>query len=208
MWPAGHGLALRVEQVGTGGGILAQAHLVGAALKRVRHHGREREAVFGDADGGGSEIRPRQQAVLVVRVLQHRHQQRCADGEAAHLGVEEVERFAGGVEEHAGRRARGRTLAAVEAGDGLAGRIVEKHEGAAADAGRLRLHQTQHEFRGDRRIHRVAAPAHDFQRGVRGAGIGGCGHGFARWRRGRGCRGDAAEEGSDDGERAQMAGSA
>ena len=61
----------------------------------------------------------------------------------------------------------------------VTGTVVQQ-EGAAADAGGLRLHQPQHELHRDGRIHGAATGLQHLHPRLDGQRIGGCHHGFGR----------------------------
>ena len=71
------------------------------------------------------------------------------DGQAAHHGVEEVERLAALVLEQCGRRGQRRGFATVERGQLPRLSVVPDEEGATPQARALRLHETQNRLRGD-----------------------------------------------------------
>jgi hypothetical protein len=117
--------------------------------------------------------RPRQLAEVGVRQRQHVDRSRNADRDAGVLGGQEAEGLAVGVQEHLRRRAHRRDLAAVVGGHDAGLGVVVQHEGAAAEAGALRLHQTQHGLHGHRGVDCGAARAQDLHAGRGGERMGG-----------------------------------
>jgi len=145
---------------------------IGGGLRnRIRQPGRHGEALFGERDRRGEQRRPRQFAVPVVRSREQGHRARHADRQPADGDVVTLRRRAGVGEEHPLVGGRGRRLAAIEGVDLAAAGVVGEHEAAAAEAGRLRLHKTQHELRGDGGVGRRSALLQDVERGLRGVGV-------------------------------------
>ena len=91
-------------------------------------------------------------------------------------GVDEFHRPAVGAEEALGLGHLRRGLAPVERGQLAAGLVPVDEEGAAADAGALRLDQVEHELDRDRGIGRAAAGAQHLAAGRGGEWVGGGGH--------------------------------
>src|SRR5205814_5127091 len=77
------------------------------------------------------------------------------------------------VEKHVGLRARGRALATLERAQLAAPGIVVEEEGAAADAGALRLDEPEHRLYRYRGVDRLASPGEDLEPGIDGERIGG-----------------------------------
>jgi len=148
---------------------------------------RDREALIGEADGGLEQLRPGQTAMPGMGERQrperagHPHRlaadHRRHEGEGLAVGAEEAVRVC--------RRRRG--LAAVEALHPVVRVRPIEDEGAAADAGGLRLHEVEHHLGGDCRVDGAAAGAQDRAAGLRRQRIGGRYHvqpGKRRARRG------------------------
>ena len=110
---------------------------------------RDRETVAGKLDRGLEQLGPGQLAVFVVHELERGEHAGHADRQAAMHGGIARQRLAVRIEEELGRGGGRRGLAAVIAGQRLGGRVPIEHEGAAADAGGLRLDQVEHHLRGD-----------------------------------------------------------
>ena len=132
---------------------------------------RHLEAGGGQLDGGLEQARPRQLALLLVQKFQRPQGAGHADAQATEDGVFQVARLA--IDQKpvglGGLRCR---LAAVVALELLALCIPVQNEGAAADPGRLRLYQIEHELHGNRGIGRTAAGAQDFETRLHRIGIG------------------------------------
>src|SRR4029077_13119124 len=120
------------------------AHFVGRRKRRSlaeqqRETPRNLEARRGGATRRLKELLPAQSPELRVRRVQHCDRAGHAGGASAAYRLDERQGLAVLVQEHVGRRARGRALATVECAQLAAPRIVVKEEGAAADSGALRL---------------------------------------------------------------------
>ncbi|MNX97196.1 hypothetical protein D3C86_1295510 [compost metagenome] len=161
------GLALRIEEVA--------GHLRRADHELVRRHLRveplrHREAILGQRDGPLEQPRPGQPAMLAVRHLQRAQHAGHAHRAAADLAFGELHRLAVRAHEQVlGGAGRGRLAAIV----GLHALAVPVHdEGAATDAGGLRLHQRQHGLHGDSGVDGRAPRAQDLAPGLGGQRIG------------------------------------
>ncbi|MCY1235684.1 hypothetical protein D9M69_477770 [compost metagenome] len=109
-----------------------------------------------------------------MRHLQRAHHTRRADRTPADLCLAEFHRLAVGAHEQVFGGARGCGLAAVEGLNALA--VPVHDEGAATDAGGLRLDQRQHGLHGDGGIDGRAALAQHGAPGLAGQRIGRGGH--------------------------------
>src|SRR5207244_11249088 len=96
-----------------------------------------------------------------------------AGGAPAARRLDERQGLAVLVEEHVGLRARGRALATLERAQLAAPGIVVKEEGAAADAGALRLDEPEHRLHRYRGVDRLASPGEALEPGIDGEGVGG-----------------------------------
>ena len=105
-------------------------------------------------DGGFEQFGPGQAAMSAMGFGQQRDSAWRADRPAADHRLEEVERLAGRIEKQFGRRLRRRCLAAVKRDEPSGVRIEMDKEGAAAEAGRLRLAQSQDELYRDHGVDR------------------------------------------------------
>ncbi len=100
----------------------------------------------------------------------HPHDTRNAHGQTAWNRVIVPAGFALSVQEHAGARRCGSRFAPII---GTQYRSVGHDEiGSPTDAGRLRLHEREHQLRGDRRIHGRSAISEHGKPGLRGGGLG------------------------------------
>jgi hypothetical protein len=160
--------AVGLEEIGPGLRVAAQGGLAADQLVEPRA---DRKALLRQADGRLEQPRPRQLAVLAMRLGQHGEHAGRAGGQAAHDGLAHRQRLAVGLEEHLRRGGGGRRLAAVE---GLHLVAVPMHqEGAARDAAGLRLDEAQHGLYRDGRIDgRAAGPQH-LDAGIHGQRVGG-----------------------------------
>jgi hypothetical protein len=91
-------------------------------------------------------------------------------------GLGPRQRVAVRIEKELGRHTGGCGLAAVVARQRLRRLLPIEHEGAAADAGRLRLHERQHHLRRDAGVDRAAALAQHREAGFRGERMRGDNH--------------------------------
>jgi hypothetical protein len=183
----GEGRAQRLgREVGVevgGDGVGVAQEVVARAFDGRGHATADREAFGGELDAGLEQVLPRQRAVLLVRQLEHAHGAGRADGAPAAAGRGLGHGLVGGVVDPAQvvLGGRGRCgLAPVVGHHGLGGRVVVQHEGAAAEAAGLRLHQPQHGLHGLRRIHRAAARLQDLAACLAGERIGRGDHVVAR----------------------------
>ena len=150
------GRAARVE-IGRACSLLARKRLDGRKPRRKpRRHGK---AVVRQGDGGREEFAPRPLAMFLVRQFEQRNCARDADRDAGRDGFAERQRLAIGAEEHGGRSAGWRRLAAVIDRDRLAGGVVMEQEPAAAQARGLRLDHAQRHLNCDRGVYGRAAIA-------------------------------------------------
>lgn len=154
--------AVGVEEVGLAVGIAREIDLV--EIDRCGHAWADVEAVGGDVDARLKQVFPRQAAMVLICELEHAQHARRADRTTAQTRVRFRQRLVGNVVDVAQvvrRRRRRRGLASV-VGLNLFRRSVEvQHEGAAPDAGRLRLDEVERHLCCDRRIDRAAAFGED-----------------------------------------------
>ena len=174
-------LAVRPGEIGDGVGLPGLGRAGGGQGGEARA---DRKALVGKGLGLGEEVLPGEAPVGLLGHVQHGHGAGHARGPAAGHRVDEGQGLAVGPQEHGRRGALRRGLAAVVGGH-LAGlRVVVGHEGPAADAGALRLHQAQGRLHGHRRIHRRAAAPQDRDPRLHRQGVGGGDHaGLLRLRR-------------------------
>ena len=128
-------------------------------LQPVGQARRHVEAVARQLDRRLEQLAPGELAVLLVGQLEHGERARHADGNARGHGVAEAERLAVDAQEHRGRGAGRRRLAAVIDVDGAGGALVVQQEAAAAEARGLRLDDAQHHLDRNRGVDRRAAAA-------------------------------------------------
>ncbi|MNN78205.1 hypothetical protein D3C81_1947360 [compost metagenome] len=122
--------------------------------------------------------------MLSLRQGQHGHRARRAGRMAAQHRINEGQRPTILVKQL--RRGRGRRrLAPIIDGDGFALSVVDHHEGAAAQARRLRLDQTQDRLDGHGRVHRRPAARQNLHPRLDRQGIGRRNKRTARRRLGR-----------------------
>ena len=138
----------------------------GFRIDRSREPGRDRESAIRDAYRGQEQRVPRQAPVVAMRQRQHAQQAGRTDRPTADHGGLEGERLARRIEEQVGPCGSRRGFAAVVGIEMPAMRSVMQHEAAAADAGRLRFDEVQHQLGGNCRIHRAAAARQHLQPGV------------------------------------------
>ena len=175
--------ARRVEEVACGRRVLHQSRA--AAVDRGAHPRADAKTVGRERDAGLEQRLPWQPSVLAVRELEHPQHAGDADRTAAGARVGTRPGPIAAVVDVAqvGRRRRGRRgLAAVVRVDGSARLVVDQHERAAADAGRLRLDQVEDHLCGDRGVDGAAAANQHVARDARRDRVGGDRHQRARGR--------------------------
>src|SRR5438105_2948362 len=142
------------------------AHFVGRRKRRSLAEKRRQARGYLEARRRGANCRlkqllPPQPAELRVRRVQHRDRAGHAGGATAAHRLDERQGLAVLVEEHVGLRACGRALATLERAQLAAPGIVVEEEGAAADAGALRLDEPEHRLHRYRGVDRLASPGED-----------------------------------------------
>jgi hypothetical protein len=160
--------------------IRAQTRLRNVALhpRELVQAGRHRESNLGKRDRGLEQPCPRELAVLAMRGLEQANDAGNADRLASD-GVVKLEGRAV-FQEAVGCGGGGRRLAAVVRRQPMRARVVHEHEAAAANAGRLRLDETEHELNRDRCVDCAAALRQHAVARIRRERIRRCDHPMAR----------------------------
>jgi hypothetical protein len=166
-------LAVGLVEIGGGAGVLAEVLFQCEQAVEAR---RDRKALLGQLDRRREDLGPGQLAPALMSFFEQPDRAGHADRAATDHGVDEFHRLAIGAEESLGLGRLRRGLAPVERGQTAAGLVPIDEEGAAADAGALRLDQVEHELDRDRRIGCAAAGAQDLPAGRGGERVGGSGH--------------------------------
>ncbi len=133
---------------------------------------RDLEPVPRQRDGRSEQIGPRELPVFLMRERERRDHTGGADRASAGGGNPLGERLAVRAEEQLRRGAGRRGLATVEIEERLGGRVEGEQEGAAADAGGLRLDHVERHLRGDGRIDGAASLPQDGEAGLGGERVG------------------------------------
>ncbi len=160
--------AVIVEEIGFGGGIVGDA--VGG-LDAVGEARGNLEAAARQFDRAGCEVGQRQGAEAAVHFLDQAGGSGDAGGQAAFDGVGEAEAV-----EAFGRGGGGGGFTGVQGGQPVGLRIVVDQEGAAAEAGGLRLDQSQDKLRRYGGVDGGAAAFQDGGPGARCFRVGGHHH--------------------------------
>ena len=129
--------------------------------------------LLSQGDGGREQAGPGQFAIALVRQGQGAYRAGDPHGAPAHHAVVEGHRLAISHEQLI-RGGGGGRFPTIHGGNPFA--IPYQHEGAAADAGGLRLHQGQHQLHRDGGIHRRAARLDHLIAGIHRQRVGGGHH--------------------------------
>ena len=160
-------LAVGLVEIGAGDRIVLKEFLLRQEPVEAR---RDRKAVLREAGRGLDHLRPGELAPVPVRGLKKAQGARHADRAAAHHRIVELHRLAVRTEKALGLCGRRRHLAPVERRHGRS--VPEDHEGAAADAGALRLDEIEDELNGNRGVDGAAAGGKNLPAGLGGQRIG------------------------------------
>ncbi len=171
--PQGFGISGILEDGACGQGRALGGEIERARFRELREQRRARDrlvqprahrkSLFRKLDGGREKLGPSELAVLRMRAREQRHDARHAHGIAALPRLDEIARLAVRREEDGWLGALGRRFSAVQGFERALRLIVVEQEGAAAEAGGLRLDEREHGLHGDGRIDRRAAFAQDFE---------------------------------------------
>ena len=115
------------------------------------------EAFTGGAGRRGKELAPGAHPVALVHREEERDRSRHAGRAARAHRLQVRQRPALRIQKHVGGRPGGGLLAAVDRRHGAAFCVVVQHEAAAADAGALRLNQSEHRLYRDGGVRGAAA---------------------------------------------------
>ena len=167
--------AVRVEEIGARGREGVEALFLRAGDRGGEAEG-DGEAGFGEIDRGLEEVGPGQAAVIGMDAFHEFEGAGHACRPSAAHGVPEAHRLAVGADPVFRRGGGGRGLAAVEGGERAERVVPVEREGAAADAGALRLDEVEHHLDRHGGVGGGPARAQDFGAGLGRERVGGGDH--------------------------------
>ena len=164
------GLAIGAIEIGARCGVFLQKQL------RFEHQvqpSTDRKTRFREPDGGRKESGPLQLAVRLVNAPKQSDRAGHANAFATDHGIMKSKRQAVATDESLRFGGGGCGLATVVAAHFVCFGVMHQQKRASSQTGALRLDETEHQLRGNHRVHRAATRAQHFIACVGGQRVGG-----------------------------------